>query len=150
VLKSDVAALELYTFLSRPFFSAVSNADQTKSGTASDVKVLFQTELADNRARYSAGTTSRFTALSGGLHQFSFSLATHTTTTGPEINIRKNNVNLFVNLAIGYGGSYATFGTTFIAYLNAGDYIEVFMRNNNNTTVTLSSGRCHFSGYYIG
>lgn len=149
IFQNNGRAVEQYTLLQRPFFQAASNTQQNKSGTASQVRVAFANELVDNLGRYNAGL-SRFTALDDGLHQFSVSLATDSVSTGPEISLRKNNVTLYSNLAIGYGGSYQTFGATVIAYLAAGDFIEVWLNNNNNTSVSLSSGRCYFSGYYIG
>jgi hypothetical protein len=153
---SDISSLdgrldiiEAHSGLNRPAFQAVSSVDQTKSGTASSVKINFATEELDLGSDYDSAT-SRFTAPLDGLYEITGVFASTTTTSGPEIELFKNGTILYNNVAIGYTTAYSSFGFTVLVDLVANDYVELYLTNNNGVTTTLSGGRCRFSGKYIG
>ena len=131
-----------------PAFYARSVANQTFSGAAHDEKIMFTDEVVDNGGDFNSAS-SRFTAPIEGLYQIAVSLATSTSTTGPEVDVFVNGSARETNVAIGYAGSFQTFGASVLLDLSVSDYVEMYLTNNNGATVTLSAGRCRFSGFLV-
>jgi hypothetical protein len=104
-----------------------------------------------NRGNHFNASNSRFTAPVSGVYCFWMQAATtDATSTGPEIYIIKNG-SAHNNVAISYNSAfYNTFGGSYIINLNANDYVQMAIRNNNGTTFTIERGRSRFAGYLIG
>jgi hypothetical protein len=96
-------------------------------------------------------SNSRFTAPIAGTYYFWLqAVTTDATSTGPEILIFKNSSSVN-NVAISYNSAfYNTFGAAYILTLQANDFVQHGVQNNNGTTFTLERGRSRFSGYLIG
>ncbi len=134
----------------QPAFYAQGSGTVVVSGTQHDEFIPFVTaEL--NRGNHFNTSNSRFTAPVSGVYSFWMqSCTTDATSTGPEIYIHKNG-SAFNNVAITYNSAfYNTFGATYVMSLNQNDYVQMSVRNNNNTTFTVEKGRSRFAGYLIG
>lgn len=134
----------------QPAFYASGSGTVAVSGTQHDELIPFT--IADlNRGNYFNTSTSRFTAPITGVYYFWMQAATTTaTSTGPEIYILKNGSPLNT-VAISYDSAfYNTFGGSYIISLNANDYVQMSVRNNNGTSFTVEKGRSRFAGYLIG
>lgn len=134
----------------RPLFRAYkTGGNQDISGAEALHKVTFQTASANQGSHYSTAN-SRFTAPVSGLYFFTFGLATSgTTSTGPEAYLAYNGSALIDTSAIGYYTAWNNFGNSIPLRIGAGGYVEVFLRNNNGSTVSLANARCNFSGYLV-
>jgi microcystin-dependent protein len=133
-----------------PAFLVQGTGTQAWSGGAAEIKVLMQGTVFTNRGSHYSTVNSRFTAPIQGVYQFHMSAAVTSNIGGPEIQVYKNGSALVVNSAIGYGASYNTFGSQVVLELNANDFVEMYIRNNNGTSFSIDRGRSFFSGYLIG
>lgn len=134
----------------QPAFSVQGTGTQAWSGAAVATKVVMNGSVLINRGSYYSTTNSRFTAPVAGAYQFHMSSAITTNNTGPEIYVYKNGALTVGNLAIGYDALYNTFGGTTILDLVAGDYVEMYINNNNGTSFTVDRTHTLFSGFLIG
>jgi hypothetical protein len=96
-------------------------------------------------------SNSRFTAPVAGTYYFWLQAATtDATSTGPEIFIIVNGSSVN-NVAISYNSAfYNTFGASYILTLQANDFVQHAVQNNNGSTFTLERSRSRFAGYLIG
>lgn len=135
---------------SQPAFYAAGSGTITRSGTQSDYLIPFTT-VDLNRGNCFNSSNYRFTAPVSGVYYFWMqSCTTDATSTGPEIYIFKNGSS-YNNVSISYNSAfYNTFGGGYVISLNANDYVQMSVRNNNGTTFTIERGRSRFAGYLIG
>lgn len=121
-----------------PAFSARISSNQAWSGTLNWKKLDFTDELLDTTNDYNA-TLCRFTAPYSGLYEFDGHVTVSTTTGGPSFEFRVNGVqgDLSKNRFLGYNNSYDGTHWSDIMELNTGDYVEAWMGNANNTSITV-------------
>jgi microcystin-dependent protein len=133
-----------------PAFLVQGTGTQAWSGGAALIKLIMQGTVFTNRGSHYSTVNSRFTAPIQGVYQFHMSAAVTTNVGGPEIVVYKNGSAFVTDIAIGYGASYNTFGSQVVLELNANDFVEMYIRNNNGTSFSIDRGRSLFSGYLIG
>jgi len=138
------APVNPYQGANYPAFHVTLSAGQTKSGTTTTTKIPWGT-IDLNNGGYWNTANHRFIAPVDGTYEFSLGLTQQTTVGGPEGLIYKNNAQAFLGPIV-YTTSFNTAVGNFVTTLQAGDYVEAFWRNNNNTTCTLAATRCYFNG----
>lgn len=139
------AKLALTSGAALPVFYAKPDVFVSKSGTATTTKMPFATVEVNQGGHYS-GTLSRFTAPVPGLYEFTVSLVQSTSVTGPIAYLYKNGAPLpNAEVVIAYGQFVLATGTR-IVQLAAGDYVEVYLTNANNTAITVGGWGTAFSG----
>ena len=133
-----------------PAFYAQGSGTVVMSGAARFEYISFSS-APTNIGGYFNTSNSRFTAPIAGTYYFWLQAATtDATSTGPEIFIFKNGSSVN-NVAISYNSAfYNTFGAAYIIDLQANDFVQHAVQNNNGTTFTLERGRSRFAGYLIG
>jgi hypothetical protein len=133
----------------QPAFIVQGTGNLSRGGSQAGFKMPFQGSVVLNTGGHYSTANSRFTAPSPGTYSFSFATCITTVSGGPEIWIYRNGAPYFQNIAIGYGAFYNTFGASFLASLNTGDFIEIWTVNNNATEHTYDLGRSSFMGMKI-
>lgn len=142
------------TMPAQPVFASTGSGNQNWSGAAA-YQVL-QTSLSNTdipSARRAGYNTSnyRFTAPVAGVYVFYCSFTITNTSTGPEAYFFINgNPVRFVAIGYMYTGGFFTSSASAAIYLNASDFIDVRIINNNSTTFTVDLGRSSFGGYLLG
>jgi hypothetical protein len=134
----------------QPAFYAQGSGTVVMSGTQRLEYIPFSSAPTNIGGHFNT-SNSRFTAPVAGTYYFWLQAATtDATSTGPEIFIIKNGSSVN-NVAISYNSAfYNTFGASYILDLQANDFVQHAVQNNNGTTFTLERGRSRFAGYLIG
>ncbi len=148
-IRRAMVAREAYRGAKVPAFYVNGTGTIAQTGTTGASDLLALTVVQMNNGSHYSTATSRFTAPVAGVYLFSVQLVTTTTTAGPQADLWKNGALLYSSIAMGYGNSYHSFSGTVMAYLQAGDYVQVYWNNNNNTSVTLDRARCTFAGHLV-
>jgi hypothetical protein len=139
----------------QPAFSAIGTGTQSWSGgsSANVLNITIKTgAIATGRAAGFNTSTKRFTAPVAGVYAFFHGFTATGAATGPESYLYVNGSSVYRMgvIAYLYSGGYFS-GTSFeIMNLNANDYVDVRVQNNNSTSFTLDLGRSYFGGYLIG
>jgi hypothetical protein len=110
---------------------------------------VFDDEIVDRGGNYNP-SLSRFTAPVAGAYEFTIVFTDELVNNGPEVDLFVNGVVRYSSVAIGYGEAYQSTTATVIDILEAGDYVEWWVGNNNGATIRLAGGRCWFSGKFLG
>lgn len=120
-------------------FMAELSAPHSRSGAQSYQKVPFNNPVMNIGNAFHTGRT-RFEAPVDGLYEFISQFAFTTTTTGPTLQYYVNGSGpvLVGAGALAYNNPYDPTSMTQMLELSAGDYVEVYMMNANNTSVTLA------------
>jgi hypothetical protein len=133
-------------------FYAYAGGTQSFSGAQSTVVVQFnvQNSIGVRSTGYNT-STYRFTApVSGAYLLCSRIVNTTSGSTGPELIFRVNG-SVAYYAAINYANNaYVTTSGQLVVYLNASDYVEACIINNNSTSFTLDLTRSNFCGFLIG
>jgi len=133
-------------------FNAYGGGTQSFGGAQSTVVVQFNAQdfLGVRSTGYNT-STYRFTAPVSGAYLLCGRIVNTTSgSTGPEFTFRVNGVSTFY-CAINYANnSYVTTSGQVVVYLNASDYVETCITNNNSTSFTLDLTRSNFCGFLIG
>ena len=134
----------------QPAFYAQGSGTVVMSGTQRLEYIPFSSAPTNIGGHFNT-SNSRFTAPVAGTYYFWLQAATtDATSTGPEIFIIVNGSSVN-NVAISYNSAfYNTFGASYILTLQANDFVQHAVQNNNGTTFTLERGRSRFAGYLIG
>ena len=133
-------------------FNAYGGGTQSFGGAQSTVVVQFNSQ--DSLGVRSTGyntSTYRFTAPVSGAYLLCGRIVNTTSgSTGPELTFRVNGSSAYY-AAINYANnSYVTTSGQVVVYLNASDYVEACITNNNSTSFTLDLTRSNFCGFLIG
>ena len=139
----------------QPAFSAVGTGTQSWSGSSSAnvLNITIKTgAIAAGRAAGFDTSTKRFTAPVAGVYAFFHGYTITSAATGPESYLYLNGSSIYRMGAIGYmySGGYFTATSFEIMNLNANDYVDLRVQNNNNVSMTIDLGRSYFGGYLIG
>lgn len=139
----------------QPAFSAVGTGTQSWSGgsSANVLNITIKTgAIAAGRAAGFNTSTKRFTAPVAGVYAFFHGYTITSAATGPESYLYINGSSIYRMGVIGYmySGGYFTATSFEIMNLNANDYVDVRVQNNNNVSMTIDLGRSYFGGYLIG
>lgn len=145
--KAYVDSFEAYRGANRPIAQLGHTGNWGKSGAASAVLMEWATVLL-SRGNLWDPVTNRMVAPVKGLYEFHVSANQVTVVGGPQVEWWRNGATYKVAMIL-YMQSYLTGGSTLLVELNAGDYIEVRLANNNGTTVTVDGTRALFSGQLI-
>lgn len=132
-----------------PAFHATGLTTQAWTGVAVFTKLAMTSVVTNSGSHYDGVTNSRFTAPIAGLYMFYATITQSTAVGGPEFKFYKNGAAIAQG-AITYTTAYITSGNTVILSLAANDYVEIWVQNNNATTVTIDRTRCSFGGRLIG
>lgn len=135
----------------QPAFDAYGSGVQNWSG-ASQYLVLqlgVQVSQGVRTTGYNTGTY-RFTAPVSGTYLFLCKVTQTTSVTGPQAYVFVNGVAVGHEITIGYSQQYLSASGFLYYYMNAGDYADLRVINNNNVTMQLDLGRCSFTGHLIG
>jgi hypothetical protein len=140
---------------SQPAFSAIGTGTQSWSGSsaAQVLNITINTGgLSSARNSHFNTSTKRFTAPVAGVYALFHGYTATGAATGPESYLTVNGSTIYRMGVIGYlySGGYFTASSFEIINLNANDYVEVRVQNNNNTSFSLDLGRSYFGGYLIG
>ena len=136
-----------------PAFYAYKSSGQSVA-TDTNTKVTFETELFDSDGKYDAGA-SRFTPTVAGYYFVSSTLSFTNHPAGKycQVRIVKNGADVFSEFNQNqFASSDADTKTTatFIIYLDADDYLEIFIRHNAGQNETTRSGQeCRFMAQRI-
>jgi hypothetical protein len=139
----------------QPAFEVRGSGTQSWSGAAAYQVLVLDTKTGSIPSVRSAGyntSTYRFTAPVAGTYAFYYGWAVTSAATGPEGTLFLNNSSVFRNGAIGYTytGGYFTATGFQTAYLNANDFVNLQIVNNNSVSFTLDTVRSFFGGYLLG
>lgn len=131
-----------------PAFSVRHSTSFARSGAQGFSLMAFDTVLLNQGGHWSTSNT-RFIAPVDGTYEFDISITQATNVGGPEAFFYKNGVaTAGLPAAIAYV-NYVTSTAVARMQLVADDYIQVYFRNNNGTTVTLDGTRCFFGGHLV-
>ncbi|MEC0228069.1 DUF1565 domain-containing protein [Paenibacillus alba] len=120
------------TFLNRSYFRAVPSV-VTPVNSGVWTKVAFGTEGADNIGEYDP-VLSRFTAKANGIYNLNAALMiTAALNCYTQISFYANGVAGYARV-LNQTGAESTLGITENMYMNAGDYIEVYVFQNSGVT----------------
>lgn len=149
----DHVQSQMTTFLSktgstRPGFHVSLSANQSVSGVQ-QTPILNLDSVIFNNGGYSTAAR-RYTCPDSGFYMVSAEAVITSAVGGPEIYAYVNGVIQSFLRAIGYGVAYQTFGFTHPVFLNAGDVLDLRVRNNNGTSFTLDAARTFFSAIFLG
>jgi hypothetical protein len=132
-------------------FSAWGSSTQSWSGTAAyQILQLNQQSTLGSRSTSYNTSTYRFTAPVTGTYLFLCKITQTTAVTGPQAYVFVNGAAVGHEIAIVYSPSYLSSSGSLIVQMNANDYADLRVVNNNNVTQTLDLGRCSFDGHLIG
>lgn len=132
-------------------FDAYGSGTQNWTGTAQYLVLQLGAQLSlGSRSTGYNTSTYRFTAPVTGTYAFFCKVTQTTTVTGPEAYIFVNGVAIGHQITIGYSQQYLSASGHLIYQMNAGDYADLRVINNNNVTMTIDLGRSSFSGHLIG
>lgn len=139
----------------QPAFSAVGSGVQSWSGGTATQVLQLAYKTGGIAAARSAGyntSTYRFTAPVAGVYAFYHGYTMTSASTGPESYLYVNGTTVYHMGAIGYqySGGYDTSVAVQLINLNANDYVDVRIQNNNNASFSIDLGRSYFDGYLIG
>ena len=139
----------------QPAFSAIGTGTQSWSGgsSANVLNITIKTGgIPVGRAAGFDTSTKRFTAPVAGVYAFFHGYTVTSAATGPESYLYLNGSSIYRMGAIGYmySGGYFTATSFEIMNLNANDYVDLRVQNNNNVSMTIDLGRSYFGGYLIG
>lgn len=138
----------------QPVFAGYGGGTQSWSGSSAYqiLQIGYQNTNIPSAKRSGYNTsTYRFTAPIAGTYFFYSSLTITGNASGPESFFVVNGSG-FTWGAIGYlyTAGYNTMSSHTVMYLNASDYVDVRVINNNNVSFTVDLGRANFGGYFLG
>ena len=152
---NDAVRIDASGIITEPYqtaFNAYGGGTQSFGGAQSTVVVQFnvQNSLGVRSTGYNT-STYRFTAPVSGAYLLCGRIVNTTSgSTGPELFFRVNGSSTLY-AAINYANnSYVTTSGQVVVYLNASDYVEACITNNNSTSFTLDLTRSNFCGFLIG
>lgn len=136
----------------QPVFGAFGSGTQSWSGGAAYQVLQLNSLVTSNNSRNSNYSTStyRFTAPIAGMYMFFGKITATGAFTGPQMYLFINGGAVGHELAIGYSVAYMSTSGMIPWYMNAGDFADLRVVNNNNVSMTLDLGRCHFVGWLLG
>lgn len=131
-----------------PAFQAKGTGTLVKGSAASYVALILGVASLNSGNHYDTAT-GRFTAPYDGIYEFSASFTASTSNGGPEMALYKNGILAIGNAAIQYSTAYNTAGGSWRMALVAGDFVQPYMQNNNDVSVTIDRNRSHFGGHLL-
>ena len=137
----------------QPVFAASGSTTQSWSGSANYQTLQLNLQYVSNNSRGSGYNTStyRFTAPVAGMYMFFGKITQTGTATGPSLFLFVNgNIANIYEMTIGYSVAYMSTSGLAPWYMNAGDYAELRVNNNNSVSQSLDLSRCNFVGWLLG
>lgn len=144
-----VSIVQLATTGTAPVGASVYNSAGVNAATATSTVVTFDTETFDNGGLHStASNTSRLTASVAGYYYIHGSVAWFPNASGiRQVELRKNAAGSgsggtqlgIVTHEPASGGAYAIQEVSTVAYLTAGDYVELFGYQTSGSTLSMNT-----------
>lgn len=138
-----------------PYFSASLSADQSPVTSGVFTKVLFNTELADNKSWYDNATNYRFTPQLAGKYRIHAQVqGLGTSVSEVDVDIYKNGsvYSRTINLASGVATS--TVIDQIVTFNGSTDYVEIYAAVTGTGTLSFLGGtapiRSWFEAQYVG